>query len=221
MHYDDSTGAAKQLLVQVVPQGIESVNGSDVNMGCATPVVNLPGTNLTICGTFGSGGGVISYLVDGNSPNIDTSTSDWASQLVTVRKNDGTLDIPLDHVVLTFGFDTAVSLTSIELDLFLCPEWNIGAPFISVYGDNESSLVYHSSNFVVSHTPNEISCDSLSTVTISFQDVLSYHNWHIVVTFAAQPHIEWVHVGEVRFLGIGVDSTPIPTSPDVPVTPRK
>ena len=29
-----------------------------------------------------------SYLLDGNSPAIDTSTSDWASQLVTVRKND-------------------------------------------------------------------------------------------------------------------------------------
>ena len=40
--------------------------------------------------------------------------------------------ITFDHVVLTFGFDAAVSLTS---NLFLCPEWNIGAPFISVYGD--------------------------------------------------------------------------------------
>ena len=101
-----------------------------------------------------------------------------------------------------------MSLTSIELDLFLCPEWNIGAPFISVYGDNESSLVYSfSSDFLMSHTPNEISCDSLSTVTISFQEVLSYHNWHILVPFTAQPDIEWVHVGEVRFLGTDVDPT--------------
>ena len=186
------------LPLQVVPQGIESVNGSNVTMGCATPVVKLPG-NVTICGNFGSGGGVISYLVDGNAPDIDTSTSDWTSELVIVRKNDGTLDLP-DHVLLTFGFDTAVSLTSIEFNLFLCPEWNIGAPFISVYGDNESSLVYSSSSdFIRSYLPNEISCDSLSTVTFPFENVLFYHNWHIVVTFAAQPHIEWVHVGEVRF----------------------
>ena len=137
------------LPVQVVPQGIESVNGSNVTMGCARPVGPLAGTNVTICGSFGSGGGVISYLVDGNSPAIDTSTSDWASQLVTVRKNDATIDIQ-DHVLLTFLFDTAVSLTSIELDLFLCPEWNIGAPFISVYGDNSGTLVYSpaSSNFI-------------------------------------------------------------------------
>ena len=219
MHYDYSTGAAKQLPVQVVPQGIESVNGSDVTMGCAGSFANF--SFVTLCGNFGSGGGVISYLLDGNSPAIDTSTSDWASQLVTVRKNDATHDILFDHVVLTFGFDTAVSLTSIELDLFLCPEWNIGAPYISVYGDNKSNLVYSSSDFIMGYTLNEISCDSLLTVTISFQEVLFYHNWHIVVTFHTQPDIEWVHVGEVRFLGTDVDSTPIPTSADVPVTPCK
>ena len=220
MQYDYSTGTAKQLPLQVVPQGIESVNGSDVNMGCAKPVVNLPG-NLTICGSFGSGDGAISYLLDGNSPAIDTSTSDWASQLVTVRKNDGTLDIQ-DHVLLTFLFDTAVSPTSIELDLFLCPEWNIGASYVFVYADNSSNLAYnHFSNFIRSYTPDNISCDSLSTISISDQiEHFSYRNWHIIVTFISQPDIEWLHVGEVRFLGTDVDSIPIPTSADVPVTPR-
>ena len=53
--------------------------------------------------------------------------------------------------MLTFGFDTAVSLIAIELDLFLCPEWNIGAPYITLYADelenNDSSglvFSYHS-----------------------------------------------------------------------------
>ena len=204
------------LPVQVVPQGIESVNGSDVNMGCATPVGTLPGINLTICGNFGSGAGVISYLVDGNSPAIDTSASDWASQLVTVRKNDATRELQ-DHVVLTFGFDTAVSLTSIELDLFLCPELNIGAPFISVYGDNSSTLVYSpASDLINNYTPNKISCDYLSTVTIFlFNGDLSYHQWHIIVSFLPQSNIEWVHVGEVRLLGSSADSTPIPDSSSI------
>ena len=210
VHYYYSTGAAVQLPLQVVPQGIESVNGSNVTMGCATPVGTLPGTNVTICGSFGSGAGVISYLVDGNSPAIDTNISDWASQLVTVRKNDGTHDLQ-EHVLLTFGFDTAVSPTSIELDLFLCPDLNIGAQFITVFGVNGSNLVYSSasSNFVQSYTPNKVSCDSLSTVT--FEDNIegsSYHTWHIAVTFRMSD-IEWVYVGEVRFMGIDVDSTPI------------
>ena len=148
-----------------------------------------------------------SYLLDGNSPAIDTSTSDWASQLVTVRKNNATHDIPFDHVVLTFGFDTAVSLTSIELDLFLCPELNIGAPFISLYADEKNSLVYiYSSDVIRSKTPSQTSCDSVSTITISFEELTTSPTWHIVVTFAAQQDIEWVYVGEVRF--IGTDSTP-------------
>ena len=124
-------GAVMPLPVQVVPQGIQSVNGSDVNMGCTSPLVDSGG--VMVCNSSDC---TSSYLLDGNSPAIDTSTSDWASQLVTVRKNDAISGyIPFDHVVLTFEFDTAVSLTSIELDLFLCPEWNIGAPFIAVYGD--------------------------------------------------------------------------------------
>ena len=209
-------GAVMQLPLQVVPQGIESANGSNVTMGCIIPLANF--NSVTICGSFGRG--VISYLVDDNSPAIDTRTSDWASQLVTVRKNDATLDIPFDHVMLTFGFDTAVSLTSIELDLFLCPEWNIGAPFIIVYADNSSTLVYSSSSdFIKSYTPNNTSCDSLSTVTIRLEEALSYHTWHISVTFLTQPDIKWFHVGEIRFQGTDVDSIPIPTSADVPVTP--
>ena len=189
--------------VQVVPRGIMSVNGSDVNMGCTSPLVDSGGVmvcNSTDCPS--------SYLLDGNSPAIDTSSSDWASQLVTVRKNDRAAGfITLDNVVLTFGFDTAVSLTSIELDLFLCPEWNIGAPFISVYGDEETGLVFSfSSDFIINHTPSQTSCDSLSTITLSFSELTTFSTWHIIVTFVVQLDTEWVHVGEVRFLG--TDSTP-------------
>ena len=188
--------------MQVVPQGIESVNGSDVNMGCTSPLVDSG--DVMVCDSTDCPS---SYLLDGNSPAIDTSTSDWASQLVTVRKNDATLDIPLDHVVLTFGFDTAVTLTSIELDLVLCPEWNIGAPFISVYGDGRSIMVFSSSSdLIINHTPSQTSCDSLSTIAISFEELTTFPTWHIVVTFVVQPDTEWVHVGEVRFLG--TDSAP-------------
>ena len=124
-----------------------------------------------------------------------------------MRKNDATHDIPADHVVLTFGFDTAVTLTSIELDLFYCPEWNIGVPFISVYADGKNSLVFSSSSdFIRQKTPRQTSCDSLSTIVISFEELITSPTWHIVVSFAAQPDTEWVHVGEVRLLG--TDSTP-------------
>ena len=185
-----------------MPQGIESVNGSDVNMGCTSPLVDSGG--VMVCN---SNDCPSSYLVDGNSPAINTSTSDWASQLVTVRKNNGILGrIPFENVVLTFGFDTAVTLTSIEVDLFLCPEWNIGAPFITVYADEKNSLVYrytNSSDNIMNFTPDQsqISCDSLLTIAITFQQSTISPTWHIVVTFHTQSDIQWVHVGEVRFLG--------------------
>ena len=200
-----SSGAALVTPVQVVPRGIESVNGSGVNMGCTSPLVDSGGVmvcNSTDCSS--------SYLLDGNSPAINTSTSDWpwASQLVTVKKNDATHDIPFDHVVLTFGFDTAVSLASIELDLFLCPEWNIGAPFISVYPDENNSLVFSlPSDVIRQYTPSQTSCDSLSTIAISFEEATTYPTWHIVVSFNIQPDTEWVHVGEVRL----VDHNHIPS----------
>ena len=189
--------------MQVVPQGIESVNGSNVNMGCTSPLVESG--DVMVCDSSDCAS---SYLLDGNSPAIDTGTSDWASQLVTVRKNDGIEAIPLNHVLLTFGFDSAVSLISIELDLFLCPEWNIGASDIFVYGDEKDSLVFNSSSYIImNHALLQTSCDSLSTTVITLGELTASPTWHIVVTFISQADTEWVHVGEVRFLG--ADSVPV------------
>ena len=190
--------------MEVLPQGIESVNGSDVNMGCTSPLVDSGGVmvcNSSYCA---------SYLLDGNSPAIDTSTPDWASQLVTVRKNDAIPGlISFEHVILTFGFNTAASLTAIELDLFLCPEWNIGPQMIAVYGDKSRDLVLRtlqSLTFLGSryNKPSQSSCDSLSTVSIPLQDDAAHSSYltvHIVVEITENNNIEWVHVGEVRFLG--------------------
>ena len=180
----------------VVPQGIESVNGSAVDMGCICPLVDSDGVMICLSQ---------SYVVDDCSPAINTSTSDWASQLVTVRKTQ-TDEIPFDHVLLTFGFDTAVTLTGIELDLFLCPEWGISAPFISAYFDEESNLVFSGQSLnppTQGRTPSQSSCNSLSTVTINLGDGLRstpYLTVHVLIS-SFSPFIDWVHVGEVRFLG--------------------
>ena len=187
--------------VQIVPQRIVSVNGSDINMGCDSPLVDRGG--VMVCNNSES------YLVDGCSPTIDTSTSNWASQLVTLKGNDG--DDIFEQVVLTFVFDTAVSLYRIEMDMFYCPEWNIGASYIQVYADENSTLVYSNRSTRIGGYPTRSSlCDSLSFVTITVGDIhrsLSYHTWHIRVD--ADFDIEWVYVGEVRFLE--EDSTPTPS----------
>ena len=196
--------------VQVVPQGIESVNGSSDNMGCTSSLVDSGG--VMVCESQ-------SYLVDGCSPDIDTSTSDWASQLVTVRRRNDGPGINFLHVLLTFGFDTAVSLTGIEMDWFLCPDWGIGAPDITVYLNEDYNLA--NTNIIptlpfVSADNNSLqsSCDSLSTVTFSEGSFVGsyYRTIHILVTLSAHPSIEWVHVGEVRFIGIDGPTCLQPTS---------
>ena len=193
--------------VQVVPEGIESVNGSSETMGCTSPLEDSGG--VTVCRSQ-------SYLVDGCSPDIDTSTSDWASQLVTVRRNERTHDLSFPHVLLTFGFETAVSPTEIEIDLFHCPEQGIGAPYIIVYIDQEYNLAFNQSFlFLPLVQPNQSSCDSLLTVSITGDLLspdagLSFHTFHILVVLFLDPSIQWVYIGEVRF--IGVDGGPTPSA---------
>ena len=186
--------------MQVLPEGIEAVNGSSTDMGC-TSALEDSGDVMT-CNSQ-------SYLVDGCSPDIDTSTSNWVSQLVTVRRNEGTADIPFAHVLLTFGFDTAVSLTGIEMDLFLCPNWDIGAPRIRVYVNEEYNLAFRFGPFffpvLQPLQPSQSSCDSLTTVHLSGDtlSVSSYRTFHILVDLSHQSSIEWVHIGEVRFFSEG------------------
>ena len=191
---------------QVLPQGIQSVNGSSETMGCTSPLVVRDGVMVCDC----------SFLVDGISPNIDTSDNDWAAQLVTVRRNERTADIPPLHVLMTFGFDTAVSPTGIEIDFFHCPDWDIGAPRIDVYFNVEYDFTFRSknNNSIVTDLPfqvvktTESDCDSLSTVMVSPNPAGPYYIVHILVTFDPEP-IDWVYVGEVRFLGLNDESQPL------------
>ena len=191
---------------QVLPQGIQSGNGSSETMGCTSPLVVRDGVMVCDC----------SFLVDGVSPNIDTSDNDWAAQLVTVRRNEGNADIHFHHVLLTFGFDTAVSPTGIEIDFFHCPDLGIGAPRIDVFYNKENNLTLHTNStdsnainlpFRAAVTTTVSDCDSLSNATIS-PDPGPNHIFHILVTFNTEP-IDWVYVGEVRFLGLNDEGKPL------------
>ena len=179
--------------VQVVPQGIISRNGSSPDMGCIS-IVERDGVMVCDCNSQ-------SYLVDGVSPDINTNTSDWASQLVTVRRNEATARVPLDHFLLIFGFYTAVSLTGIEIDLFHCPEMRIGAPHITLSLNEEYDLTFSTSlPSLISVVSSESRCDSLSSFTFTESSGSLYRVVHILIIFP-DFNIDWVYVGEVRFLG--------------------
>ena len=95
-----------------------------------------------------------------------------------------------------------MSLTGIEIDLFHCPEMSIGAPVITVSLNQEYDLTFSTSlPSLRSVEPSESRCDSLSKFTISETTSFSYHVVHILITFPDSNNINWVYVGEVRFLG--------------------
>ena len=200
-------GAAYELRpLQVVPRGIESVNGSTVNMGCPQELENISSSRKA-CGPLcdPSAG----YMVDGVSPILNTSTSNWASHLVTIRKNEKIGGrIEYDHVLLTFLFDTPVSPMFVELDFVRCPQWKIGAPGIDVYSANDTNQVFNLNRPVrgnwppVSSDDYETSCDSLSTVKVRLTKRAFHITWFIMVSFINGPDIEWVEIGEVRFLNV-------------------
>ena len=171
------------------------MNGSRVDGGCK---VNI---TLHYCGD-----GSESFLTDDDDPVINTTDPNWASELVTVRKNSATWHIPYDYAVLSFLFQLPVSLTSIKLSLFKCPQWGIGAPNIIVYVDmaNDKNVLNFDTRDrdtipLAQFQDNQSSCSGLVSVTIPLKTDTQYRRWHIAVSFEDQPDIDWVYVGEVQF----------------------
>ena len=129
-----------------------------------------------------------------------------------------------NHVLLTFTFDTPVTLTFVEMDFFLCPEWNINAPYVTIYGGGDVFVLNSqgtNSDFIASYRPSNTSCGCLSTVSVPLQlGEPSYAIWHIIVSFYYQPEAEWVHIGEIRFPNKPLLSDSVPTTfcriPDTP-----
>ena len=181
------------------------MNGSRVDGGCKIKV------QKHFC-SYGNE----SFLTDGDNPEINTTDPNWASKLVTMRKRNGTVNIPYDHVVLAFIFQPPVSLTSITLSLFQCPQWGIGAPNIILYaykygilpnldiGDRNVIILFAQTQ------DNQSSCNDLVPVTILVGTNTQYKIWYIVMSFEHHPAIYWVNVGEVQFIGTPPQPPPQP-----------
>ena len=176
-------GFTQGQVVHTVPKGTRSVNGSDDNMGCQEiVVVGVSPAGLKLCRRQFAPS--TSYIIDNSTPDIDTSAPNWASRIATVRKNTATHNIPYDNVVLVFNTIDVVNLTSVELDMFICPQWNIGAPNITVYADEYGSRGYgynaFDNRFVFCGTvaPSRLCCGSLLTVRIPFIWTNSHHFYH-------------------------------------------
>ena len=201
--------------IHKIPEGTESVNGSRADGGCMGNVTHH------YCGNSRE-----SFLTDGVNQVINTTDPNWASELVTVRKNNVTWNIQYDHVLLVFVFNSKVSLKSIRLNLFQCPQWGIGAPNIAVYAKNSQSgdfvnfyLEKHDTVVLAQLQDVQSSCNDLVPVTIPLETYTQYNTWYIVVSFEPQPDIDWVYMGEVQFFDTLPQPPPLASRPSIKPQP--
>ena len=187
-----------------IPGTVQAVNGSQANVGCTgtrNPFVCL---NLDPA----TAGGATSYLVDGNilAP-LDFSDTNWARELMTVNHNGGDFDIRIN-------FNSAYA-TRMDLVLFNCPDWGIGAMDITVETGVSQQLEVLG-NFTLQNT----SCDSLLTVCVPLiMRSNSTITYAINFLTGSNSDIDWTYIAEVTFYNDSVECadpfpvTPAPTEP--------
>ena len=187
---------------------VAAVNGSNANGDCPKECVVLLNSDMYICdctATLGEEAITASVLIDGVVPTIDTSERNsadefvWAAPLLTVRASTGS-------VTLGFRFQTHVVLCEVELYVFHCPTWGIGAEEIAIYyGVTLFSVELIVLIETVVLTSDMQSCTSLTRVSIPIQIEESFSSYFIDIKNPST--IEWVHIGEVKF------SSPALTNP--------
>ena len=183
--------------------GVMAVNGSNANGDCPTECVVLrSGINTCDCtdSTLADEAITASVLLDGVVPTIDTSERNsadefvWAAPLLTVRASTGS-------VTLGFRFQTRVVLCEVELYVFNCPLWGIGAEDITIHnGATFPQFIPGTfpSRGRVALTSDMQDCTSLTRVSIPLQMATSTSSYFIEIN-SVSGTIEWVHIAEVRF----------------------
>ena len=189
------------------------MNGSNANGDCPTECVVLAsGINTCDCtdSTLADEAITASVPIDGVVPTIDTSERNsadefvWAAPLLTVRSSTGS-------VTLGFRFQTRVVLCEVELYVFHCPAWGIGAEDITIHnGATFPQFIPGTFSSIgrVILTSDMQDCTSLTRVSIPLQMATSTSSYFIEIN-SLSGTIEWVHIAEVRFSD-QCDSTTMP-----------
>ena len=177
--------------------GVMAVNGYNANGDCPTECVVLA-SGISTCNCTDSPLGheaiTASVLIDGVVPTIDTSErngSVWAAPLLTVRASTGS-------VTLGFRFQNRVVLCEVELYVFHCPAWGIGAEDIIIHNGATFPQFITGNRGRVPLTDDMQNCTSLTRVFIPLQMATSTSSYFIEID-SVSGRIEWVHIAEVRF----------------------
>ena len=140
-----------------------------------------------------SDGNTSGLHLDGIIPDINTSTTgSWANQLFAIC-------VTQDKVQLGFQFREPVLITSVELNLFICYEWNIPLRQFNVTISTSAyiTLITQSilGNLVV--YLNEGNCNSLTRLIIDIKSNITSMNY--IVKFISQAYLHRLYIGEIVF----------------------
>jgi len=189
--------------LHTLPDGLQSVNGSDPTGGCSRPAVRG-----LICVELDEGG--TSDLTDCVIPSLGEFQSNWAAGFFTVNMSGQS------SFHIGFDFSRPVSFTRVELDLFNCPEWGIAAQTITMYEYAVGILNFFAvAARALGHTKaSTTSCTSIVRVVIPLElPQSSTPSYAIDFTFDnTATNIQWVHIAEVTFLEEEDTHCPTPSS---------
>ena len=178
------------------------MNGSSANGGCPSPCVGVvSGITTCDCGAHSTIGeeAITGVLIDGIT-TIDilmrgtASDVTWAAPLFTVRGST-------DSVILGFRFPAGVLLHEVDLYLFNCPAWGIGAESIVIHnGASFPQFIRVFNSIGTVFLTNDLQdCTSLTRVSIPLHMARSTTSYFIEFSNPSEDLIEWVHIAEVRF----------------------
>jgi len=184
-----------QLDRHTLPDGLQSVNGSDNNGGCSREIRGRSRICVELDGV------VRSYLIDCVIPSLGGFQGNWAEELFTVNRSGQSFHIG-------FEFSRPVNFTRVEIYLFNCPECGIAAQNITVYEYTSGNLNFNAAvarlqNIALGHTvANTISCTFIVRVLIPLELPQNPTNSYVIdFTFDRNAtKIQWVYIAEVRFL---------------------
>lgn len=181
-----------------------AVNGSSADGGCVpTSCMQIDNmVNSCYCGAYTAlpDNSTTGIHLDGAIPTIDvternmTNETVWAAPLFTVRGSS-------TAIVLTFKFPAPVILREVELYIFFCPPWGIGAEGVHIHNSATYPTFFRlqPNRGSVTKSDDDANCESLIRVSIPLEMADNTSNYAIEFINPSGNPIKWVHIAEVRF----------------------
>ena len=167
----------------------DNINGSQGNGSCPASCVS---DRTTLCQC--SDGNTSGLHIDGIIPDIDTSNRGaWANQLFaicTIQRS----------VPIGFQFQEPVLITSVELNLFICYQWNIPVREFNVTISTRALLSFPINEIILENLVvdmNEANCNSLTRLKIDLNGKMTLMNY--IVNFISQAQLNRLYIGEIVF----------------------